>query len=172
MEVAPAVSPDAPLLHPLCAIFRRYLKHQGLKFTPERAGILDAVLGQTGVFGPEHLLETLNHGRQSVSQATIYRTLKHLVEAGIVSEVLLEANQALYELTFGREPKGYLLCVQTHQVIEFSAPELSDIRKRICQEHGFEPLSHRFVIYGLSPQARQAAADPQAKERGRSKRRQ
>ena len=170
MEVAPAVFPDDPLLQPLCAIFRRFLKRRGLKFTPERADILDAVLAQTGVFGNEHLLETLNHGRQRVSQATIYRTLKHLIEAGIVSDVLLEPNQALYELTFGREPKGHLVCVRTHEMVEFSAPELNAIRQRICQEHGFEPLSHRFVIYGLSPKARQAAAERKVKPRRRSRR--
>jgi Fe2+ or Zn2+ uptake regulation protein len=75
-----------------------------------------------------------------------------LVEAHIVSAVLLDAHQAHYQLTFGREPKGYLVCVETHKIIEFDAPELSAIRERVCADNHFQPLSHRFVVYGLSPE--------------------
>ena len=38
-----ATEPAAPY-EPVCAIFRRYLHGQKLKFTPERAMMLDAVL--------------------------------------------------------------------------------------------------------------------------------
>ena len=40
----------------MCAIFRRYLHGKKLKFTPERAMILDAVLRKTGLFEAERLL--------------------------------------------------------------------------------------------------------------------
>ena len=50
-----AASSEQPLIQPLCAIFRRFLKRQGLKFTAERALILDAVLSQEGVFEAEEL---------------------------------------------------------------------------------------------------------------------
>ncbi len=135
---------------PMCAIFRRFLKRQGLKFTTERATILDAVLARDGVFEAEELLEDVRRGDRRVSKATIYRTLKHLVEAGIVTEVLLDARQTHYQLSFGREPKGYLVCVDTNEVIEFPANELVALRDRICREHGIEPVSHQFVIYGAS----------------------
>ena len=38
------VTSDDVLFQPVCAIFRRFLKKQGLKFTTERALILNAVL--------------------------------------------------------------------------------------------------------------------------------
>jgi len=47
-----AADPTASFPPPLCAIFRRFLRKQGLKFTVERAVILDAVLSHadhTGV---------------------------------------------------------------------------------------------------------------------------
>ena len=40
---------------PVCAVFRRYLHGEKLKFTPERAMILDAVLRKTGLFEAEQL---------------------------------------------------------------------------------------------------------------------
>ena len=45
----------------MCAIFRRFLKRQGLKFTNERALILDAVLAKPSVFEADELL----HERES-----------------------------------------------------------------------------------------------------------
>ena len=50
--------------------------------------------------------------------------------------------------TTGLDPK------QGHRIIEFATPELSALADRICQEHGFDPVSYRFVVYGISPEAR------------------
>ncbi len=147
-------SQDDGMILPLCAIFRRFLKRQGLKFTTERAKILDAVLAKEGVFEAEALLEEMREGTHRVSKATIYRTLKHLKEANIITEVLIDSRQSHYELSFGREPKGHLVCVETNQIIEFPAHELIELRDRICKQYGFEAVSHRFVIYGVSPEAR------------------
>ena len=153
MTKTPASSPDDTLLMPLCSIFRRYLKRAGLKFTPERAQILDAVLSKQGVFEADELLYEMRQSDHRVSKATIYRTLKHLIEAKIITEVLIDSKQSHYELTFGREPKGHLVCVETNRIIEFPTGELQPLIDRICQEHGFDPVSHRFVIYAISPEA-------------------
>lgn len=150
------VSPPSPLvdellLQPLCAIFRRFLKRQGLKFTAERAMILDTVLKQEGVFEADQLLFEMRQDGHRVSKATIYRTLKHLIGANIITQVLIDSKQAHYELSFGREPKGHLVCMETNQVIEFEMSELEQLRDRVCREHGFDPVSFHFVVYGVSP---------------------
>ena len=149
-------SMDEPLIQPLCSIFRRFLKRQGLKFTTERALILNSVLSKQGVFEADELLMEMRQANLRVSKATIYRTLKHLQDAGIITEVLLDSRQSHYELSFGREPKGHLVCVETKKVLEFPLSELGVLRDRICKEHGFEPVSARFVVYGVSPEAQQA----------------
>src|SRR6266480_603831 len=41
---------------PVCAIFRRYLHNHKLRFTPERAMILDAALRKDGLFEPDELV--------------------------------------------------------------------------------------------------------------------
>lgn len=148
-----ASADDLPYM-PLCAIFRRFLKRQGLKFTHERAVILDAVLAREGVFDAEGLFDEIKAGGRRVSKATVYRTLKHLVEAGIIDEVLIDSRQAHFQQSFGRDPKGHLACLETNQIVEFPTKKLTAMAQKICREHGFEFISHRFVIYGVSPQAR------------------
>ncbi|MEX0744135.1 MAG: transcriptional repressor [Phycisphaeraceae bacterium] len=148
--------PDDELMAPLCAIFRRFLKRKGLKFTTERAMILDAVLDKHGVFEADALLEEMREAGHRVSRATIYRTLKHLLEAGIITQVLIDSRQGHYQLSFGREPKGHLVCVETNAIIEFPlTEELKQLRDRVCREHGYDPVSARFVVYGISPEAQQ-----------------
>lgn len=153
----PPIATDDQIILPLCAIFRRFLKRQGLKFTPERAQILDAVLSKEGVFEADQLLYEMREANHRVSKATIYRTLKHLMEAKIINEVLIDPKQAHYELSFGREPKGHLVCMESHQVIEFEVPELMKLRDRVCKEHGWEPISFRVIVYGRSPEAKALA---------------
>lgn len=145
---------DEPLISPVCSIFRRFLKRRGLKFTPERAKILDTVLSKQDVFEADALLFELRRAGHRVSKATIYRTLKHLLEANIVSEVLIDSKQAHYELSFGREPKSYLVCVETDKIVEFPAPQFGQLAENICREHGYDLLSYRFVVYGVSPNAK------------------
>lgn len=137
---------------PVCAVFRRYLHQAKLKFTPERAMILDAVLRKEGLFEPEGLIEHLKSLGHKVSRATIYRTLSHLQDAGILKQVFFDNKQSYYEVIAGRQTNDYLICVATGKVIEFNSEKLRALRDEICREHGFEPLSHRFQVFGVSPE--------------------
>ena len=139
---------------PVCAVFRRYLHKAKLKFTPERAMILDAVLRKEGLFEPDGLIEHLKRLGHKVSRATIYRTLSHLQDAGILKQVFFDNKQSYYEVIAGRQINDYLICVATGKVIEFSSERLRELRDEICRQHGYEPMSHRFQIFGLSPEGK------------------
>src|SRR5207244_12946059 len=80
----------------VCAIFRRYLHQEKLKFTPERAMILDAVLRKEGLFEPEQLIEGLKRLGHKVSRATVYRTLSHPHDDVILKQVFFD-NQQQYD---------------------------------------------------------------------------
>jgi Fur family ferric uptake transcriptional regulator len=136
---------------PVCAVFRRYLHAQKLKFTPERAMMLDAVLRKEGLFEPEQLVEDLKALGHRVSRATVYRTLSHLQDAGILKQVFFDNKQSYYEVVAGRQTHDYLICVETGRVIEFHSDKLRQLRDEICREHGIEPLSHQFHIFGICP---------------------
>src|SRR2546426_12652112 len=139
---------------PFCAISRRYLHNHKLKFTPERAMILDAALRKDGLFEPDELVSHLKKLGHRVSRATVYRTLAHLQDAGILKQVFFDNRQSYYEVIAGRQAYDYLICVATGRVIEFNSEKLRKLRDEICREHGFEPLSHQFHIYGLSAEGK------------------
>lgn len=138
------------IIEPLCAVFRRTLKGEGLKYTPERARVLDTIIGIDGIFEADRLIETLRSGGHRVSKATVYRTLKLMLEAGIIQRVPLDSDQAHYQLVYGREPTEMIICVDTDRVETISIPELAAIRDRICAERGLDPQSHRFTIFAIT----------------------
>ena len=94
-----------------------------------------------------------------VSRATAYRTLAHLQDAGILKQVFFDNKQSYYEVIAGRQTNDYLICVETGRVIEFSSDRLRKLRDEICREHGFDPLSHQFHIFGISPEGKARAKD-------------
>jgi len=87
-----------------------------------------------------------------VSKATIYRTIKLLQEAGIITQALFDPRQAHYQLIFGRAPRDFIVCMRTGRHIEFQSDELTALRNRICRDHGVEPVGHRFQIYAVGDQ--------------------
>jgi Fur family ferric uptake transcriptional regulator len=135
---------------PVCAVFRRYLHGQKLKFTPERAMILDAVLRRDGLFEAEGLASDLRSLNHRVSRATVYRTLSHLQDAGILRQVFFDNKQSYYQVIAGRQTCDYLICVETGKIVEFNSEKLKAVRDEICREHGFSPLSHQFHVFGVS----------------------
>ncbi|HEY0010082.1 MAG TPA: transcriptional repressor [Tepidisphaeraceae bacterium] len=153
-KVGNAQRTQASAYEPVCALFRRYLHGQKLKFTPERAMILDAALRKEGLFEAEQLAADLKQMGHRASRATVYRTLSHLQDAGVLKQVFFDNRQSYYEVIAGRSTHDYLICVDTGEVIEFDSEKLRTLRDEICREHGYEPLSHQFHIFGLSAKAR------------------
>jgi Fur family ferric uptake transcriptional regulator len=149
---------------PVCAIFRRYLHEQKLKFTPERAMMLDAVLRKSRLFEPEELVSDLKALGHRVSRATVYRTLAHLQDAGVVKQVFFDNRQSYYEVIVGRETHDYLICVATGRVVELSSERLKKLRDDICREHGYQPLSHQFHIFAISPEGQKETGSADIKQ--------
>jgi Fur family ferric uptake transcriptional regulator len=151
----PPPSGRSSAMAPLCAVFRRYLKTQSVKYTPERADILNAIIERDDVFEVEQLLADMHERGHGVSKATIYRTVKLLQEAGIITQALFDSKQAHYRLIYGKAARDYMVCMKTGRHIEFSDDELAALRNRICKEHGWDPVGHRFQIYAISPEGRE-----------------
>lgn len=141
---------NVEIVEPLCAVFRRKLKSEGLKYTPERAHVLDAIVRTDGLFEADALLSALKRVGRRVSKATVYRTIRLLQDAGIIQRVLFDEDQAHYQLVYGRKPNDLLIHLDTRRVEEIEAPELIALRERICRERGLEARGHRFQIFAVA----------------------
>jgi Fur family ferric uptake transcriptional regulator len=129
--------------------FYRFLQDRGVKNTAPRRLILETVLGFTDHFEAEQVLYTLHERGHKVGKATVYRTLPLLVECGILKQVRFDVKQAHYEHAFVDEPHEHMVCRRCGRIIEFSAPELVELRRRIGQRYHFHVTGHRLQLAGL-----------------------
>jgi len=136
---------------PLCSIFRRHLRSLGLKYTPERAGVLDAVTEREQPFEVEELLADLDRQGRGISKATVYRTVKLLQEAGLIIPLVLDGRQTHYQLVHGGTARDVLVCMRSGKVIEFEDQALAELSQRIAAAFGWEAVSHRLQIFGVAP---------------------
>lgn len=140
-------------LMPLCSVFRRFLRNQGLKYTVERADVLQAIIDHDGPFEAEELLLDMRHRGHRVSKATIYRTLRLLQEAGIITQALFDSKQSHFQMIYGKQPRDVMVCMRSGRAVEFQSDELVRLRDRICRELGWDPVGHRFQIFAMSPES-------------------
>ncbi len=162
-EMSFAAGDPNGMMAPICSVFRRFLKSRGLKYTPERAAILDAIIDRDEVFEVEEILLQMTGSAHRVSKATIYRTIILLTEAGIITQALFDSKQAHYRLIYGREPQDQMVCMRTGKLVEFTNKDVIELRNRICEELGWKPIGHRLHIYAYSPEEsdESRAADPE-----------
>ena len=135
------------IIEPLCAVFRRSLKDVGLKYTPERAQILDTIIELDGLFEADQLLEEVKGKGFRVSKATVYRTLKLLEDSGIIQRVLFDREQSHYQLAYGRKGNTLLVRMDTGEVEVLELPELVALRDKICKARVLRAEGHRLQIF-------------------------
>jgi Fur family transcriptional regulator, ferric uptake regulator len=133
--------------------FREFLRARQLKFTIERAAILKAVGAFGRPFEAEELLLELREAGHRISKATVYRTLKHLLDAGLLKQVHFGVDgggkQAHYDYVNAAEAGGahdHLVDLETGKIIPFSSDLVVRLREEIARKLGFIAVSHRFQI--------------------------
>ncbi|HUO07607.1 MAG TPA: transcriptional repressor [Phycisphaerae bacterium] len=128
-------------------VFRGFLRQHALKFTTERLAILNAAQKFGRPFEAEELLLTLREGDLRTSKATIYRTLKHLMDAGLLKQVHFGGGkQAHYDFVNPANAHDHLLDLETGKIIPFSSELVVKLREQIAKKMGFQAVSHRFQI--------------------------
>ncbi|MGE3820789.1 MAG: Fur family transcriptional regulator [Isosphaeraceae bacterium] len=128
--------------------FREFLEIRGEKLTQPRRLLVRHVFENHKHFDADELVSDLVNAGQKVSRSTVYRTLRLLVEAGLLRELRL-TNRTAYEHDYGYPSHDHLHCSECNEVVEFRNDEIRRVRETICAAHGFRGVGHRFVITGI-----------------------
>jgi Fur family ferric uptake transcriptional regulator len=129
------------------------LRGRNLQWTPQRDSIFQEVLQTQGHFDAEELSDRLKAKAKRVSRATVYRTLPHLQESGLIQEVLRIEGRAQYERRAGHH--DHMLCVRCGRIIEFRQEAIERLQNKVCRSYGFKPLEHRMGIRGICKECRE-----------------
>src|SRR5947209_14326365 len=130
------------------AKFREFLEIRGEKLTEPRRVLIRHIFDSHKHFDADELVAELHTAGRRVSRSTVYRTLRLLVEAGLLRELRL-TNRTVYEHDYGYPSHDHLHCSECNTIVEFRNDEVRKLREAVSQEHGFRPVGHRFIITGL-----------------------
>lgn len=123
-----------------------YLTRQGLKHTRQRDVILEAFLASEGHITSEQLYEHVRSDHPEIGAATVYRTLKLLVDAGIANASTFQEGVTVYE----HQPRhhDHLICLGCGEIVEFECDEIERKQVEIAELHGFRLTRHRLHLFG------------------------
>ena len=82
----------------------------------------------------------------TISLATIYRTVGVLEQAGIIDKLDVGDGKARYELS--GEHHEHLVDVDSGEIHEFQHAELEALKEKIARDMGFELVGHRLELFG------------------------
>lgn len=128
--------------------FREFLEIRGEKLTAPRRVLIRHIFDSHKHFDADELVAELRVMRSNVSRSTVYRTLRLLVESGLLREFRL-ANRSVYEHDFGYPSHDHIHCTQCDAIVEFRNDQIRLIREQMALLHGFRAEAHRFVVEGV-----------------------
>lgn len=123
-----------------------YLHVRGLRITPERRAIVDAVFSMGGHFTVEDIHTSLNEQRFRVSLATLYSNLDMLTELGIVSRHYFGPTMK-FEQRLGMDPHFHRVCKICGQMQDLHNDRWMHIVER-TSIRGFKPDYYQLYVYG------------------------
>ena len=123
------------------------LRKAGLKVTLPRVKILQHLeAAEAKHMSAEEIYRNLMDAGEDVGLATVYRVLTQFEQAGIVERHNFEGGSAVFELAED-DHHDHMVRLDNNEVIEFLDPEIEKRQRLIAEQHGFELVDHKLVLY-------------------------
>jgi len=128
---------------------QEYLDQHQRRLSSGRQKVLRAALNTHGHFTAEEIVKICRRRQTGVSRATIYRSLKELLEAGIIRETAFGEKHQHFEHVYDEKLHHHAHCIRCHSNIEFPDLKEDNIYRPIIEKRGFTILGHEMHFYGI-----------------------
>ncbi len=149
MQGTLTTSPPRGCAAVMMGVLQAHLRELGLPLTQQREAIADVLFESSGHLSADDIAEQLRLRGDHIGKATVYRTLKLLVEVGLAVEHDFDEGFKRYEMRVGPAHSDHLICTSCGSVTEFSRPALDSIQTEVARAAGFEAVTRQLKIYGL-----------------------
>ncbi len=101
------------------------LSTKGLKITPQRIAILEAIMELHSHPTAENIFEYIRKTHPNIATATVYKVLDALTENGLIKKVKTERDVMRYDAI--TETHHHLYCSETDRIEDYFDTELNEI---------------------------------------------
>jgi Fur family ferric uptake transcriptional regulator len=123
------------------------LREAGLRVTQQRASVVTILASSTDHPTVDDILDQARQLDDTLSLATVYRTMGVLETAGVIRKLTFDDAPARYEMT-PQSDHDHLIDIDTGELIEIPGYEISKLRDRIAAELGYEIVSQYTIMRG------------------------
>ncbi len=120
---------------------------KGIKLTEGRRLIIQVISESGDHPNVDEVLRRVNKLNPKIGIATVYRTLKLLEDAGIITKHEFGTNKAHYEIEEEDDHHDHLIHVSTGKIHEFFNIELEELKEKIAKNMGYELVGHKLELY-------------------------
>jgi len=125
------------------------VKERGLRLTNQRLTVVRRFFKQGHHVTVDRLYQLVLKENPQIGYATVYRTLKLLVECSLAQTHQFDQNRVCFELYEEHEHHDHLICVECSKIIEFEHDEIERLQDHVASDHGFLLTTHRMELYGI-----------------------
>ncbi|MEE8599357.1 MAG: transcriptional repressor [Dehalococcoidales bacterium] len=133
---------------------RKVLSAPKIKFTNQRALILEIIHHGEGHLDADEVYRRARDKQPRLSLSTVYRTLRRFKELGLIEEVHFDEAHHHYEVKPLAE-HHHLLCLGCGRVIEFHYPLSRYVKRNVPEARGFRVVETEIRMTGYCPGCRQ-----------------
>jgi Fur family ferric uptake transcriptional regulator len=126
-----------------------YMERKGMRSTSQRRLVSHVFFRTGGHLSVDDMLALVRSQDAKVGYATVYRTLKLLVECGLASERQFDDTVTRYERATQDSHHDHLICLQCKRIVEFEDDQIERLQDDLAARHGFTLVSHKHELYGL-----------------------
>ena len=132
-------------------LFEKFLRSRDLKMTSPRETVLNAFIRTEGHLSADDILAAARRIDPGIGQATVFRTVKLLSEAGLARDACQDEGPRKYEHAWHHSHHDHLLCVKCGKIVEFCDPAIEKAQDSIFKTYGFRAVGHLMELRGLCP---------------------
>ena len=132
-------------------VLKDYLRERGQKMTAPRETVLDVFLSIEHHVTAEELFAAARRLDPTIGQATVFRTIKLLADAGLARAACPDEGAKHYEHAYRHAHHDHLVCIDCGAIVEFRDDAIEKAQEAIYRKHGYQPSGHRFELQGYCP---------------------
>ena len=125
------------------------LELHGHRVTASRRAVLRTVLAQPAHFSIDDVLRRTRR----VGRATVFRTVKILLDLNVLCRITLEDGDVQYRLST-RGHHHHLVCVECRRVEDFTRCDVAPLVRQLAAATEYEIEGHRLEVYGRCSECR------------------
>jgi Fur family transcriptional regulator, ferric uptake regulator len=124
------------------------VRENGGRLSSSRRAVLEALFAADGPVAADYIADGCDGTAAPLDRVSVYRSLEHLEQLGVVQHVHLGHGPGLYALT-GTGEREYLVCERCDRVTAVDPSLLDPVRDQIRKAFGYRARFSHFPIIGL-----------------------